>query len=142
MSVVAAEVAQVGSQRELDVHVQDMTLGQVEREVRAPGGAVAAGAAQLGLLAVVDVLDEAGEAQHVLGHPLAPLAACLGVGQRLVQRLRRVGQRGGDLGVTAQRGVDLAEALGAGVTEGGDQLTETSRARRASPPERRRGWRR
>ena len=101
-----------------------MTLGQVEREVRATGAAVAAGAAQLGLLAIVDVLDEPGEAQDVLGHPLAPLPAGLRVGQRLVQRPGRGGQRGGDLGVAAQRGVDLTEALGAGVAEGGDQLAE------------------
>ena len=91
-----------------------------------PAPPVSAGAAQLGLLAVVDVLDEAGESQHVLGHPLAPLPARLGVGQRLVQGPCGVGQGRGDLGVTAQRGVDLAEPLGAGLTERGDQLTETS----------------
>ncbi len=117
------QVAEVGGERELDVHVQDVTLGQVEREVRA-ARTVASGAAQLRLLAVVDVLDEAGEAQHVLGHPLAPLATGLRVGQRLLQRSRGVAQRRGDLGVRAQRGVDLSEALRAGVAEGGDEVAE------------------
>ena len=42
-------------------------------------------AVDLGLLAVVDVLGEPGEAQHVLGHPLAPLAPGLRVGQRLAR---------------------------------------------------------
>ncbi len=37
----------------------------------------AAGALEGPLLAVVDVLDEAGQAQHVLRHALAPLAARL-----------------------------------------------------------------
>ena len=103
------EVAQVRRQRELDVHVQDVALGQVERVVGPARAAV-----DLGLLAVVDVLGEPGEAQHVLGHALAPLAASLRVGQRLAQHARRVGERAGDLGVRAQRLVDLPEALGAG----------------------------
>ena len=118
------EVAQVRGEGELHVHVQHVALGQLEREVGAAAGALATGAAQLRLLAVVDVLDEAGEAQHVLGHPLAPLSPGLGVGQRFLQRLRGAGQRRGDLGVAAQRGIDLAEPLGAGVAEGGDELAE------------------
>ena len=85
-----------------------------------PAGA----AVDLGLLAVVDVLGEPGQAQHVLGHPLAPLAAGLRVGQRLAQHAGRVGQRAGDLGVGAQRLVDLPEALGAGRAELGDQRAE------------------
>ena len=118
------EVAEVGGQGELHVHVQDVALGQLEREVRTAAGAVSTGAAQLRLLAVVDVLDEAAEAQHVLGHPFAPLTAGLRVGQRLLQGLRGVRQRRGDLGVAAQRGVHLTEALGAGVAEGGDEFAE------------------
>ena len=113
------EVAQVRRQRELDVHVQHVALGQVEREVGPAGAAL-----DLGLLAVVDVLGEPGQAQHVLGHPLAPLAAGLRVGQRLAQHPRRVGERAGDLGVGAQRLVDLAEALGARRAELGDQRAE------------------
>ena len=46
------------------------------------------------LLAVVDAFDEAGGAQHVVGHALAPLAAGLRAGQGLPQRLRRAGQLG------------------------------------------------
>ena len=113
------EVAQVRRQRELDVHVQHVALGQVERVVRP-----ARAAADLGLLAVVDVLGEPGEAQHVLGHPLAPLAAGLRVRQRLAEHARRVGERAGDLGVRAQRLVDLPEALGAGRAQLGDQRAE------------------
>ena len=113
------QVAQVRGQRELDVHVQHVALGQVEREVGPAGAAV-----DLGLLAVVDVLGEPGEAQHVLGHPLAPLAPGLRVGQRLAQHARRVGEGAGDLGVGAQRLVDLPEALGARRAELGDQRAE------------------
>ena len=40
-----------------------------------------------GLLLVVDVLDEAGEPQHVFGHALAPLAPRLAAGERLAQAL-------------------------------------------------------
>ena len=45
------------------------------------------------------MLDEAGQAQHVLGHALAPLAAGFRAGERLAQALRRGGQRRGGLGV-------------------------------------------
>ena len=61
--------------------------------------------------AVVDAVDEAGEAQHVFGHALAPLAARGGARQRLAERLRGVGE---DLGVAARllqlRG-ELADVL-------------------------------
>ena len=67
------EIAEVARHRELDVHVELVALGQREREVGAACGAV-----ELGLLDVVDVLDEARQTQHVLGHPLAPLAASRG----------------------------------------------------------------
>ena len=113
------EVAQVRRQRELDVHVQHVALGQLERVVRPAGAAV-----DLGLLAVVDVLGEAGQAEHVLGHALAPLATGLRVGEGLAQHPGGVGQGGGDLGVGAQRLVDLAEALGAGRADVADQLAE------------------
>ena len=55
--------------------------------------------------AVVDAVDEAGEAQHVFGHALPPLAARGGARQRLPERLRGVGQH---LGLTA----GLAELAG------------------------------
>ncbi len=87
---VGVEIAQVAGHRELDVHVQLVPLGQREREVGPPGCPV-----ELGLLDVVDVLDEAGQPQHVLGHPLAPLAAGRGTGHRLAQRPRRLGQASG-----------------------------------------------
>ena len=89
-----------------------MALGQREREVRSPGAAL-----DLGLLDVVDVLDEAGETQHVLGHPLAPLAACGRADERLAERARRLAQVLGDLGVGAQGLVDLTELLGAGLAQ-------------------------
>ena len=41
---------------------------------------------------VVDAVDEAGEAQHVFGHALAPLPACGGARQRLAERLRGLGE--------------------------------------------------
>ena len=79
-----------------------------------------------GLLLVVDVLDEPGEPQHVLGHALAPLAAGLRAGERLAQRLGRVGERARHLAVGAQALLDPAELLCRPFAEGVtmDQPTE------------------
>jgi hypothetical protein len=90
--------AQVVVERELDVHVQLATAGERERDVgdRACGGC--------GLLAVADALDEAGGAQDVVGHALAPLATRLRAGEGLAQRLGAAGEGLGG----AQR---LCEAL-------------------------------
>ena len=79
--------AQVVVERELHVHVQAEAAGQQERVV-----GDAAGSGQRLVTAVVDAVDEAGEAQHVFGHALAPLPACGGARQRLAQRLRGLGQ--------------------------------------------------
>ena len=57
---------------------------------------------ELGLLEVVDVLDEAGHAEHVFGHPFAPLPTRRRGRHRLAQRLRRLRQRQRHLGVVAQ----------------------------------------
>ena len=67
-------------------------FGQVEREVGAAGDP-GVRPAELRLLAVVDVLGEAGEAQHVLGHPLPPLTAGLRAGERFAERPGGVGER-------------------------------------------------
>ena len=88
------EIPQVGGERELDVHVEHVALGQLERVVRPARAAL-----DLNLLAVVDVLDESGEAEHVLGHSFSPLATHLRARQRLAQRAGGIGERGGDLGV-------------------------------------------
>jgi hypothetical protein len=96
------EVAQVVVDRELDVHVQHPPAGQEEGDVgdRAPGDA--------GLLAVGDAFDHARQAQDVVGHALAPLAARLGAGQGLPQVAGGLGE-----GARGRRGV----------LEPGDQLT-------------------
>ncbi len=88
--------------RELDVHVQHAALGQQEGDV----GDAAAGHA--GLAAVVDALDQAGHAQDVVGHALAPLAAGLGAGQRLAQALGGGGQVAGLPGGLGELGVQVA----------------------------------
>ena len=82
------EVAQVGGERELHVHVQHVAFREQEREVGDRPAAL-----DRGLLLVVDVLDEAGEPQHVFGHALAPLAARLAAGERLAQAVGGVGER-------------------------------------------------
>ena len=69
-------------------------------------------------------LVEAGQAQHVLGHPLAPLATGVRAGQRLAQALGGAGQGLGDLGVDLQRPIDLAEALAGGLAELLDERAE------------------
>ena len=106
------EVAEVPGHRELDVHVELVTLREREREVRSPGAAL-----DLGLLDVVDVLDEPGQTKDVLGHALAPLATCGRADERLAERARRLAEVLGDLGVRAQGLVDLAELLGAGLAQ-------------------------
>ena len=75
------EGAQVVVDRELHVHVQHPVARQQERDV----GDAPAGHALLPQ--VVDALDQAGRPQHVVGHPLAPLPAGLGAGQRLAEAL-------------------------------------------------------
>ena len=82
------EVAQVRGERELHVHVQHVVFRELEREVGDRPAAL-----DRGLLLVVDVLDEAGEPQHVFGHALAPLAPRLAAGERLAQAVGGVGER-------------------------------------------------
>ena len=113
------QVAQVGRQWELDVHVERVALRHGERVV-----GQGAGALDRRLLLVVDVLDEAGQAEHVLGHALAPLAAGLRVGQRLPQALRAGREGLGDLGLRPQRLVHLAELLGVALAQLPDELPE------------------
>ena len=113
------QVAQVGRQRELDVHVEDVALRHGERVV-----GQGASALHRRLLLVVDVLDEPGQAEHVLGHALAPLAPGLGVGQRLPQALRAGREGLGDLGLGAQRLVHLAELLGVALAQLPDEVPE------------------
>ncbi len=96
-----------------------MALGHRERVVGAAGATF-----DLGLLDVVEVLDEPSEAQDVLGHPLTPLAAGLRVGECLAQRSGRVGQGVRDFGVCLERVGDLAEVLGARSAERGDHLAQ------------------
>ncbi len=67
-----------------------MVLRQLEREVGDRAAALDGD-----LLLVVDVLDEAGEAEHVFGHALAPLPTGLAARQRLAQALRGVGEVAG-----------------------------------------------
>ena len=79
---VGFEVPNVGSHRELHVHVQGVTLGHVERVIGSTGRAV-----DLTLLGVVDVLDEPGHAQYVFSHALAPLTTRLRIGDGSAQCL-------------------------------------------------------
>ena len=72
------------------------------------------------LLLVVDVLDEAGEAQHVLGHPFAPLPSGLAARQRLAQPLRGVGEVAGLRRVELELLAHLAERHLAGASEVGE----------------------
>ncbi len=95
--VTGVEVAQVSGHRELDVHVELVALGEREREIGSAGRPL-----DLGLLDVVDVFDETGQAEYVFGHPLAPLAAGGRARHRLTQGAGRLRQRLGDLGVAAQ----------------------------------------
>ena len=113
------EVAEVGAEGELHVHVEHVALGHQERVVRQGAGAL-----DRGLLLVVDVLEEAGEPEDVLRHPLPPLASRLRVGQHLAQALGAGRERLGDLGLGAQRFVDLAELLGAALPELANQVAE------------------
>ena len=89
---LGVDVPDVVVERELHVHVEDGVLGQEEREV-GDARALRDGL----LLAVLDAFHEPGEAQHVLGHALAPLAPGLAAGKRLAQALRG-GRQLGDTG--------------------------------------------
>src|ERR1700737_422986 len=95
-------------ERELDVHVQQQVVGQEERVVGDPAAGV-----EGPLLAVVDVLDEPGEAEDVLGHALAPLAPGLGAGQRLPKALGGVEQGCHAFVLAGELGVELPEGPGA-----------------------------
>ena len=98
------EVPQVVVERELHVHVEHDAARQQEREVRD-----ARPAGDGGLLPVLDAFDEPGELQHVLGHPLTPLAAGLAAGERLAQPLGRLGELGEALTLLAQHAVEDVE---------------------------------
>src|SRR5207302_10213578 len=106
---VGLDVADVVVEGELHVHVTDLPAGQQEREVGDAALTVAR------LFAVVDVLDEPGRPQHILGHALAPLASALGSCQRLSQALGGLGEGGGLLAGGPQLAGEVAE-LGLTVT--------------------------
>ena len=95
----------------------DAAVRQQEGEV---GDAAARDA---GLLAVVDALDEACGAQHVVGQPLAPLTAALARRQRLFQRLRGLVERRARLHRLLQPVFEAALLLGPVALELLDQLT-------------------
>ena len=101
------EVAEVVVDGELHVHVQHPTARQQERDVG--DGA----ARQPGLLPVADALDHPRQAQDVVGHPLAPLAAGLGAGQGLAEVLGGLGQGPGGGGGVGQAPHELPVLLGA-----------------------------
>src|SRR5262249_39829908 len=107
--------------RELDVHVEDVALGQGEGEVGQRPGSFDGR-----LLLVVDVLDEAGQAEHVFGHALAPLTTRFGTGERFTETLRGAGQRRRALGVSGQRGLDAAQGGGVVTAELLDELAQTT----------------
>ena len=81
-------------------------------------------AGDAGLLAVGDALDHPGEAQHVVGHALAPLAAGLGAGQRLAEVRGGLGQRAGGGLRLLEAGQELAVLLGAVVVELRDHVAQ------------------
>ena len=85
--VVGLEVAHVVVERELHVHVHDQAVREEE------GVVGPARARERRLLAVVDALEEPGELQNVLRHPLAPLPTRARVGERLPQLLCVFGER-------------------------------------------------
>ena len=85
-------------------------------------GIGAAGDARL--LPVGDALDHAGEAQHVVGHALAPLAAGLGAGQRLAQVAGGLGERAGGRLRLLEPGEQLAVLLGAVAVEARDDVAQ------------------
>ena len=99
------QVADVVVERELHVHVQ-LAVPRHEK------GEVGDTALHGPLAAVVDVLREPGQAQHVLRHALTPLATSPAVGQRLAQCLGRLGQRGSLFAGLAQPAGQLAELRG------------------------------
>ena len=101
------ERSQVVVDRELDVHVQVLIVGQQEREVGS-GAAL-----DRSLLAVVDALAHAGGAQNILGHTLTPLATGLGAGKRLAEVLRGLGEHLLLLGGCFERRDELAVLFGA-----------------------------
>ena len=81
------EVTEVVAEGELHVHVQHEAVGQEEGVV-----GDLAGACQLLVTPVVDAVDEPREAQHVVGHALAPLATCRRADERFPERLRGLGE--------------------------------------------------
>ena len=121
------EVAQVVVDRELHVHVQHAAAGQQERDV----GDRAAGDARL--LAVADALDHAGEAQHVVGHALAPLAAGLRAGEGLAQVAGGLGERSGGRLASLRPESSCAVLLGAVAVEPGRPRRRAARPGTSSP---------
>ena len=86
-------VLRIAGKRELDVHVELEVLRQQKGVVRAGRGGF------LGLLLeVVYAFHKAGEAEHVLRHPLAPLAALLVVGEGALELVGRFLELAGLLG--------------------------------------------
>ena len=86
-SELRLDVADEVVERELHVHVEHEVVGHEEREV-GPAARSFEGALAL----VVHALDEPGQAQHVFGHALAPLAPHLRAHERLAQALRALAQ--------------------------------------------------
>ena len=76
------------------------------------------------LLAVVDALEQPGEAQDVVGHALAPLAPRLRAGERLPQRLGGAGQLGRRPQRVAQTLHQLAVLCGTITLEAADQVAD------------------
>ena len=112
---VDAEPAEVVVERELDVHVDDVTAGQVEGVVRPAAGS------ERRLLLVVDPFDEARRAQDVFGHPLAPLTARLGRGEGTLEMAGGLGERGGRLEGLLETSRELARLAGAVLLEVADE---------------------
>ena len=119
---LGVDVAHVVVERELHVHVEDGVLGQQEREV----GDATPLRHRL-LLAVLHALDEAGEPQHVLRHPLAPLAPGLAAGERLAEALGGAGELGDPGPLRRERArelLDLGAAAGLELADQGGDLVE------------------
>src|SRR6266540_1586093 len=113
-------VAQVVVERELHIHVQDEVVGEEEREVGYPPAAL-----DRALLAVVDVLDEVRDAQHVLGHALTPTAPRLRARQHLPQALGRLHERAQAVAMLGELRAELAQLPLAVGLEFADQTGET-----------------
>ena len=69
-------------------------------------------------------MDEPGRAQHVLGHAFAPLAACLGRGQGLAQRVGGLRQPGRHLAGGLEPRGDVGQSRSALLVELGHQAAD------------------